>query len=241
MSSEWVEARRRRLDELIDAAQARRDGRTITQAGALLDRLHEVERLVGDIDREIAALSQAGVSAPALHPAKRPPSFLLLPAVGEEAVRNFRGTVQSEVEPARLDVWLPGDAAAIRERIRGRLAAWGLRDSGLAGSSGRAPRAWGRIVEGTLALFSTGPYFECAARVIGKGCSDEASVELWGSPEFRWLIVLTDVCSVRIPVADVVAGAGFKPSYRVNRQALVPRPEREEGIWHVIQSHLPEA
>ncbi|GIU95790.1 MAG: hypothetical protein KatS3mg012_2247 [Gaiellaceae bacterium] len=238
MSSEWLEATRRRIDELIDAAQARRDGKTIARAGALLDRLHEVERLVAEVDREIAALAGTDVFAPVSLRAPRPPSFLFLPAVGEEAARHLRKTVQSGVELGRLDAWLPSQAAEIRERAHGELAAWGLRDSGLAGSRGRAPTTWDRIFEGTLALFSTGQYFECAARVIGKGCSDAATNELWGSPEFRWLILLSDVRSVRIPVADVVAGAGFKPSYRVNRQALVPRPEREAGIWRVIEPHL---
>jgi hypothetical protein len=242
VSGEWVEARRRRLDELIDAAQARSDGQTIARAGALLDRLHEVGRLADDIDKEIAALAGARATAPASPEPERPPSFLFLPAVGEASLRHFRDTIRSAIDPARLEAWLPGDAAATRERIRGGLAAWGLRDdTRLRGGRGGAPAIWARICVGTLALFSTGVYFECAARVIGKGCSDVATLELWDSPEFRWLIVLSDVRSVRIPVADVVAGAGFKPSYRVNRQALVPKLEREEGIWRVIEPHLREA
>jgi len=238
MSSEWLEATRRRIDELIDAAQARLDGKTIARAGALLDRLHEIERLVAEVDREIAALAGTDVLAPVSLRSPRPPSFLLLPAVGKEAVRNFRETVESGIELGRLESWLPRDAAAIRTRARGRCAAWGLRDDTRRRGGRGEPGIWARIHVGTLALFSNGPTYICAARVIGKGLSEPAAQELWGSAEFRWLIVLSDVRSVRIPVADVVSGAGYERSYQINRQAVVPRPEREAGIWRVIEPHL---
>lgn len=231
----WLDELRGRIDELIDDAQRRKDGRTITGAGALVDGLAEVETLAGEIDRELSRLEAGrGVTEEV-----RPPSFLLLPARGEASARHFRDTVQTGVDPASLDEWLPDHADEIRARIKGELAAWGLRDdSRLMGDRGGAPVIWERIYVDTLALFSDGPDYVCAARVIGKGLSDLATRELWYFQEFRWLVLLSDLRWTSVPVEEVVAGAGFDPSYKVNRQALVPKPHRDEGIWDVIRPHL---
>ncbi|HWQ23385.1 MAG TPA: hypothetical protein VNK94_04700 [Gaiellaceae bacterium] len=231
----WLEELRQRLDSLIDDAQRRKDGGTITSAGALVERLTEIEKLAGEIDRELSHLEDGLV----LSDNARPPSFLLLPAGGEASARHFRDTVQTGVDPASLDEWLPDQADEVRARIKGQLAAWGLRDdSRLMGGRGGAPIIWDRIFVGTLALFSDGPDYVCSARVIGKGLSDTATRELWYSPEFRWLLLLSDLRWFSVPVEEIVAGAGFDPAYRVNRQALVPKPHREEGIWRAIRPHL---
>ena len=194
---------------------------------------HADERVV-DI-REPADDSPAAVRSPI----PRPPSILLLPAGGDDSARHFRDTVASPVDPARLYDWFPGAATEIRGRVVDRLAAWGLRDNTrLIETRAGAPLIWPRIMLGTLALFSDGERFSCAARVIGKGVSEEASVELWGSPEFRWLILLSDVRPVRIPLGVVIRGAGFQPHYRINRQALVPKAVRESRLWQEIEPYL---
>ena len=131
------------------------------------------------------------------------------------------------------------EASTIRERVTNSLAAWGLRDNtkGLAGS-GIQPIFWDRIVYGTLALFSNSDEFFCQARVIGKLVSEHASERLWGSPEFRWLIFLTDVGDVSIPLRVVQEGAGFAATYRINRQAIVPKRHREDGLWEAIADRV---
>lgn len=70
----------------------------------------------------------------------------------------------------------------------------GLRDNTrtLAGS-GTKPLVWERIGVGTLGLFSNHEEYFTRSQVIGTALSDIASEELWGSPEFRWLVLLTDV------------------------------------------------
>lgn len=135
-------------------------------------------------------------------------------------------------------MWLPREANAIQSRITNRLAAWGLRDNTrLRETSAAAPLIWDRIYERTLALFSDGHEYICSARVIGKGRSDRASEELWDSPEFRWLILLTGVAPTRIPLRVVIDGAGFDPTYRINRQAIVPKPHREPELWAALKRY----
>jgi hypothetical protein len=164
-----------------------------------------------------------------------PPSFLLLPAGGTESKTHFDASVARPLDASSLDKWMIPDATAVRERVANRLAAWGLRDNNrdLPGS-GVEPIIWDRIMDGTLALFSNRNEYFCEARVIGKALSELASDELWGSPEFRWLILLTDVHDVSIPLSVVREGAGFAASYTLNRQAIVPRAHREAGLWDAI-------
>lgn len=165
-----------------------------------------------------------------------PPSFLLLPAGGEDSGVHFRSSVERPLDDSRLDRWMaPALASAMRDRVTNRLAAWGLRDNtrDLPGS-GIEPIIWDRISEGTLALFSNRDEYFCQAIVIGTAQSEQASQELWGSPEFRWLILLSDVHEVAIPLSVVREGAGFAPTYTLNRQAIVPRAHRERGLWEAI-------
>jgi hypothetical protein len=163
---------------------------------------------------------------------------LILPAAGDDSARHYRDTVETPVDATRLDGWLPGEASAIRSRITNRLAAWGLRDNTrLRTTAAAAPLIWDRIYTSTLALFSDGNEYVCPARVIGKGRSDRATEDLWGSSEFRWLILLTDVTEARVPLRAVVKGAGFNPTYRINRQAIVPKPFREPGLWDALQRY----
>jgi hypothetical protein len=234
----WFQELRRRLNKLIDNAQSSKDGATIARAGALMDRVNELERVAAEIDREVETVEATYVN---FSLDVRPPSFLLLPAGGEVAADHFRETVQSRVDPDSLDEWFPDRADLIRARMRGELAAWGLRDNPRVAIAGRPPVSWDRIHLGTMALFSDGNHFVCAARVIGKGRSEAATLELWGSREFPWLLLLTDLRWIEISVEEVASGAGFDSNYPINRQALVPAPERQEGIWRVIQPHLREA
>jgi hypothetical protein len=46
------------------------------------------------------------------------------------------------------------------------------------------------------------------------------------------------VHDVSIPLAVVREGAGFAPSYTVNRQAIVPREHREAGLWEAISGSV---
>jgi hypothetical protein len=172
-------------------------------------------------------------------PSRRPPSFLLRPAAGEDSSWHFQEAVERAVAPRGLDAWCPGAANDVRARVRDhRLAAWGLRDNTRGfPSQGLQPMIWDRIEIGTLALFSDSEEYFRAATVIGKCTSEQGSEELWGSPEFRWLIFLTDVRRVSVPIAAVVRGAEFAPTYRINRQAIVPREHREPGLWEVLQRH----
>jgi hypothetical protein len=170
-------------------------------------------------------------------------SILLLSAGGPDSARNYAESVEKSIDPALLDEWLPPSSAAdIRATVSGRLAAWGLRDNtrGLAGA-GVQPLIWDRIDIGTLALFSNATEYFASADVIGKGTSAEASLALWGSPEFRWLILLSNVSDVRIPLEVVRQAAGFAPSYNINRQTIVPRAWREGAIWSAIAEYLPHA
>ena len=79
---------------------------------------------------------------------------------------------------------------------------------------------WDRIEVGTLALFGSENEVFATARVIGKGLSEAASVALWGVPDFRWLIILTSVERVAIPLSAVRGGAGFAPTYSLNRRGF---------------------
>jgi hypothetical protein len=171
-----------------------------------------------------------------------PPSILLLPAAGPESARHFDESVATAIPPDRLDEWFPADAEAFGIRVTNRLGAWGLRDNtkNLPGS-GVAPIIWDRIQVETLALFSGRDAYFCAARVIGKGTSEAASFELWGSPEFRWLVLLSDIREVAIPLDVVSQGAGFSPSYKLNRQALVPKEHREPTLLASLCAYLPLA
>jgi hypothetical protein len=256
----WREAALRALNLAIDDAQRQNDGATIRAAGALVERVESAHAGLMEIEDALAGLGLEGVAAhtpivtveeseaaaPTTLPAgessvsaMRPPSFLLLPAGGDASGRHFRDTVLRRLDPARIDDWLPGQGEAIRARIGDGLAAWGLRDNTrLNVGSGRKPLIWDRIVDGTLALFSDGDRYVRAARVIGKGTSDVATSELWHSPDFRWLVLLTDVREVRIPIGTAIAGAGFQADYRINRQALVPKPHREPGLWRAIEPYL---
>jgi hypothetical protein len=165
---------------------------------------------------------------------------LLLPAAGAESERHYRSSVERAVDRGRLHAWFKPDVAAdIVSRAGDTLAAWGLRDNTrtLAGS-GIQPIIWNRIDAGTLALFSNDEEFFARATVTGKGISEAASVELWESPDFRWIILLTDVSEVSIPLDVVRRGAGFAATYRINRQALVPQAWREDGLLEAISEHL---
>lgn len=128
-----------------------------------------------------------------------------------------------------------GFEACVADRVRAaaagdQLGAWGLRDNtkDLPGS-GVEPIIWDRISTGTVALFSNRDEYFCRATVIGKGVSEAASRELWGSPDFRWLVWLSEIRDTAIPLEVVLAGGGIQPSYKLNRQALVPRANREAG------------
>lgn len=201
---EWITEATSRLDTVIDAAQRDHDGASIEAAGRLLGRYIEFANEARALETELAELqARRSPAEPVLSSTTVPPrprqsvrplSFLLLPAGGEDSSRHYRDTVEHPVSLERLDLWLPNDAAAIRSRVTNRLAAWGLRDNTrLRTTRAAAPLIWDRIYEGTLALFSNGYEFSRSARVIGKGRSDQASEELWGSPEFRWLLLLTDI------------------------------------------------
>jgi len=252
----WMDDFMARLDSVIDAAQRSHNGESIETAGRLLVRFREAGEANRSLERELEALESLAIAPPIVaqpaaasteiaaarttsrRPFRRPPSFLILPAGGDDSSRHYQDTVEEPVDPDRLDEWLPGDAAVIRSRITNRLAAWGLRDNTrLRTTDGAAPLIWDRIYEHTLALFSDGQEYICAARVIGKGRSDPASAELWDSPEFRWLILLTDVTPTRVPLRAVMDGAGFNPTYRINRQAIVPKPYREAGLWKALQRY----
>jgi hypothetical protein len=166
----------------------------------------------------------------------QPSSFLLLPIAGKTSAANFQASVETLIDPALLDDWLPAaEAAAVRGRISNRLAAWGLRDNTreLAGS-GVQPLSWDRIVVGTLALFSNQDEYICQAQVIGKFVSERASQHLWESPEFRWLVLLSDVRDISIPLDVVREALGYDPTYRMNRQNIVPRARREEGLREAL-------
>jgi hypothetical protein len=41
---------------------------------------------------------------------------------------------------------------------------------------------------------------------------------------------------VSVPLEVVRDGAGFAPTYRINRQAIVPKPHREASLWAAISS-----
>jgi hypothetical protein len=237
---------------VVDAAQRVHDGASIEVAGRLLRQCRELvteaetlETQLAELEAAIGAGGPVGPSdsvQPGSNAMPRPPSILLLPAGGEDSSRHFHDTVEHPVSLDRLDAWLPSDAAAIRSRVTNRLAAWGLRDNTrLRTTVAAAPLIWDRIHEGTLALFSNGYAFSCSAQVIGKGRSDAASEELWHSPEFRWLLLLTDLTDVRIPLNVVLQGAGFDPTYRINRQAIVPKPHREAGLWKALQPYLTQS
>jgi hypothetical protein len=174
-----------------------------------------------------------------VRPASRtdlPASFLLLPAGGPASSQNFARSVAAPIDPARLPEWLAvEDASVMRSRITNRLGAWGSRDNTkrLAGS-GIETIFWDRVEPGTLALFSNHDEYFTRARVIGKELSESASVELWGSPEFRWLVLLTEIEPVSIPLDVVRQGAGFSGSYNINRQNLVPQARRETSLWAAL-------
>jgi hypothetical protein len=149
---------------------------------------------------------------------------------------HFAASVERPLDPRTLDAWMTAAAAStIRRRITNRLAPWGLRDNtrDLPGSSDK-PIIWDRITEGTLALFSNRDEYFCQAQVVGKTLSEQASADLWGSPEFRWVLLLSDVHDVSIPLTVVRQGAGFSASYTLNRQAIVPRAVREATLWQAI-------
>jgi hypothetical protein len=141
------------------------------------------------------------------------------------------------LDPERLGVWVEGaDADAITDRLTDRLGAWGLRDNtkNLAGASVK-PLSWDRLVPGTLALFSNHDEYFTRARVIGTGVSEQACEELWDSTEFRWLVFLTGIEPISIPLEVVRQGAGFSARYNLNRQNLVPRAARDSSLG----SHCP--
>jgi hypothetical protein len=52
--------------------------------------------------------------------------------------------------------------------------------------------------------------------------------------------LLTDVRDVDVPISVVRAGAGFEPSYRINRQALVPKEHREASLWRALEPYVAE-
>jgi hypothetical protein len=70
--------------------------------------------------------------------------------------------------------------------------------------------------------------------------SEEASLELWDDRAFRWIIVLSEVRRIHLPLAVVREGAGFAASYTLNRQALVPKQVREASLWAAIAPYLSE-
>lgn len=165
-----------------------------------------------------------------------PPSFLLLSAGGPDSARNFEASVAMPLEPGRIAAWLgSAEAAAITNRVTNRLGTWGFRDNtrNLPGASVK-PLWWDRLAIGTLALFSNHDEYFTRARVIGTGVSEQASDELWGSAEFRWLVFLTDIEPVAIPLEVVRQGAGFSSLYNLNRQSLVPKPARDDDLWAAI-------
>ena len=173
-----------------------------------------------------------------------PSSFLLLPAGGEESGAHFATSVAAPIDSGRLDAWLePSLAGRVRGRITNRLAIWGLRDNTKAlPGSGVQPIIWDRISAGTLALFSDHDRYFCRGSVIAKARHDgAASAELWSSPEFHWLIFLTDLEEIDIPLNVVRRAAGFREEYKLNRQALVPRAHREAALWTALAPFLEAA
>jgi hypothetical protein len=169
-----------------------------------------------------------------------PPSFLLLSAAGRDSARNFEASVALPLDPGRVGAWVENaEAAAITNRITNRLGAWGLRDNtrNLPGASAK-PLWWDRLATGTLALFSNHDEYFTQARVIGTAVSEQVSEELWGSAEFRWLVFLTDIEPVAIPLEVVRRGAGFSSLYNLNRQSLVPKPARDDDLWAAIAPFL---
>ncbi len=258
----WSNELRRELDAVIDRAQADGDTQVIREAADLLDRLtgvaDEAAAIAASIeelldrqteseawDREIdlaleeAARDIAGIPSP--DESDRPASFLLLPAGGEDSGRHFRDTVIGQVSRSILDRCGATESAAIASRIQDKLGAWGLRDNTRGFPSNELkPMIWDRIEVGTLALFAQTGKYVCAADVIGTCVSDAGSEELWGSPDFRWMIFLSNVRPVSIPLQTVIAGAGFDPGYHITRQAIVPREDREPGLWRAIRPYLDE-
>lgn len=245
------EALRERLNVLIDRAQLKADGARVAHAGRLLERIRDLEREAVTVDEEIARLEGGPVTSSSDAPlpvieaetqsprrVSRPPSFLLLPAGGPDSSQHFAATVQTAVDPARLNEWCPQQAEQLMQRITDRLAVWGLRDNTRGfPHQGVEPMIWNRIETGTLALFSDSENYFCAATVVGKCTSADGSADLWESPEFRWLIFMTGVRDIAVPTAAVIEGAGYDPGYRINRQAIVPKPRREPGLWIALQRY----
>lgn len=187
--------------------------------------------------RSIVPLVAANVSAPV-----GTPSILLLPAGGRDSAQHYASSIERPIAPKRLIEWLgEPTASAIEQRLTdGRLVAWGLSDNtkGLAGS-GIQPIIWDRINWGTLALFSNANEYFAAADVVGKGTSTEASLALWGTPKFRWLVLLTNLRDVSIPVDVARKALGYAETYKMNRQNIVPKAWREGALWSVIADYLP--
>ena len=55
-----------------------------------------------------------------------------------------------------------------------------------------------------------------------------------GSDDFPWIVFLTDVQDVEIGLAAVKEAAGYADNYNINRQAIVPKAEREDALWELI-------
>jgi hypothetical protein len=161
-----------------------------------------------------------------------PPSILLLPAGGLESEQHFQASVAKpwSLSSLGLNVGFGGS---------GLMGVWGLRDNTrtLAGADD-TPLSWARIEAGTVALFSNSSEYFASGEIVGKHVDAAASERLWGSQEFRWLIFLQSIQPVSIPLEVVRSGANFNASYKLNRQALVPKPHREAPLWEAIASYL---
>jgi MoxR-like ATPase len=168
-------------------------------------------------------------------------SILLLPAAGPASQKNLLTTVAQPVDPGVIADVFKGDPAGQEVfDLLGTdpLAVWGFRDNNKLRPEQQAPIVWDRIGVGTLALFSDTTHYHTTARVIGKGRAPWVSDKLWEDPGFPWIVFLTDVREVEIDIAAVKQAAGYADNYNINRQAIVPKAEREVDLWELIDPRI---
>jgi hypothetical protein len=164
-------------------------------------------------------------------------SILLLPAAGAASHANYLATVAQPVDPGVISEVYDNDAAtedAYDLLADGKLAVWGFRNNNKLRTDQETPILWDRIDVGTLALFSDSTHYHTSARVIGKGRQPRVSQQLWGDPDFPWILFLTDVREMDISLDAVKEAAGYAENYNINRQAIVPKAEREPDLWRLI-------
>jgi hypothetical protein len=124
--------------------------------------------------------------------------IMICPASGPAAAANVQRTIANSVPWRNLAPTLNPDTADVLAPLAdasGSLHFWGFRENSRdkRDVAPRPPQSWQRLVPGTMLVFIGRGRTTYAATIASIVFDPQLSQELWDSPEFCWVVALTDV------------------------------------------------